>query len=464
MTATRCNAQSRDHAKADKAAKTRSSSQLLSAALAISTVVALGGCGVWFGESEVILPGERVALREASAEEAQRTNASARIPSPAGASSDWPQFGGSATRSIAHSPSTIALRKVWSSSIGAGSDSESRIIAPPVAANGRVYTLDAAATVQATSAADGREIWESELTPEDEDGRDGFGGGLAAAGDLLIATSGFGEILGLSTADGSIKWRTNVGAPIRSAPAVARGLIVATTRDGAVIAVDLATGAERWRIDGYSGGASFLGGGGSSPAVSGEVVVAPYPSGDIGILRLRDGRRGWTEPLGAGRRSSAISLIADISSSPVMSGGLIYAGGVSGQLAAFDIPTGRRVWARDIGAYNPVWAAEQTIFVVSEDARLMALAAGNGVTVWETALPVYEDPEDREGVIAYGGPVLSGGSLFLTSSQGVLYKINAVTGAIESEVDSVGESSISPIVAGGKLFVLDDGGTLSAFQ
>ena len=333
-----------------------------------------------------------------------------------------------------------------------------------MAADGRVYTLDAAATVQATSAADGRTIWETDLTPEDEDGRDGFGGGLASAGDLLVAATGFGEILGLSSADGEIRWRTSIGAPIRSAPAVSRGMVVVASREGSIVAVDLVSGAERWRVDGYDGGASILGGGGSSPAISGEVVAAPYPSGDLGILRLSDGRRGWTEPLGATRRASAMSLIADVSSSPVMSGGLIYAGGVSGQLVAYDIPTGRRVWFREIGAYNPVWAAEQTIFVVSEDARLMALASGNGVTVWETALPLYEDPEDREGVIAYGGPILSGGSLFLTSTEGVVYKVNAVTGAVEAQDDSIGGSSVAPIVAGGKLFVLDDDGRLTAYQ
>ncbi|MEL6978727.1 MAG: PQQ-binding-like beta-propeller repeat protein, partial [Pseudomonadota bacterium] len=223
-------------------------------------------------------------------------------------------------------------------------------------------------------------------------------------------------------------------------------------------------GEQIWSAVGLEGGAAMLSGGGASPAISGEVVAAPFSSGDIGVFRLRDGRRGWSQPLGAARRGSAMSLISDVSSPPVIANGRIYAGGVAGRLVAFDVPTGRRVWARDLGAYNPVWAAGETVFVASEDARVFALNAATGGVVWEVQLPQFEDPDDREGSIAYGGPILIGGKLFLVSTDEMAFRLDAATGALEAEVDLPGPASNPPIALNGRLILLDDDGDLHAFQ
>lgn len=433
--------------------------------LTLAAATTLSGCSMfdgWFGEAERKLEGDRIALR--TAVESEGAAGGVATFGAARNIGDWPQAGGAPNRSVGHVNGKIALQRVWSTSIGAGSDSESRIVSAPVAAGGRIFALDAAAQVTAVSEKDGARLWQTDLTPEDEDGRDGFGGGLAVSGEYVVATTGFGEALGLNAGTGEIAWRVQLGAPLRAAPNVAGGVAVAVTRDGDVVAFKASSGEEVWRVIGVQGGASMLSGGGSSPAISGEIVAAPFASGDVGVFRMKDGAQGWSQSLGLARRGSAMSMIADVSSPPVITGGRVIAGGVSGRLASFEIPTGRRMWARDLGAYNPVWASGGTLFVLSEDARVLALSAKSGETIWETALPRYDNPERRKGAFAYGGPILIGGKLYVVSSDEKILQIDAATGKLEAEQSLPGPSTIPPIALNGRLIVLDDDGELHALQ
>lgn len=425
-------------------------------------LLATAGCGnAWFGESETILPGDRISIRSVPDSQAPVTPARVSLPR-ARQLSAWPQAGGEATRAPGRLQGTLALDRIWSRSIGAGSDSESRVVAEPIYAAGRVYALDAAARVTAVDAASGDVAWRLDMAPDNEGGRDGFGGGLAYDQGVLVVANGFGHVLGLNPGDGTEVWRFEASSPFRAAPAIARGTAVVMPRDGSVIALDLRTGAQKWRASNVEGGATMLTS--SGPAISGEVVAAPLSSGDIALFRLSDGRRGWSEALGAPRRGSAMSLITDVSAAPVMAGGKIVAGGVSGRLVAFDIPSGRRLWARDFGAYNRAWVAGGLVYALSDDAVLHALSLNNGRSLWRRQLPIYDDPENRADPFAYGGPILVGDALYVTSSEERIFAIDAVTGEIAAEVDLPDASSIPPIFADGRMFVLDETGDLHAYR
>ncbi|MEO1293119.1 MAG: PQQ-binding-like beta-propeller repeat protein [Pseudomonadota bacterium] len=440
----------------------RPSSRRSRSALCLSAalVMVLTGCGSYFGEEEVPLEGTRIPVRRADPGAQQEFKGTARIPA-ARRVADWAQAGGASVRTSRNIEGDLALDELWSSSIGAGSDDEARIVATPVIAGETLVALDAAATLTALDRTSGDERWELDLTPEDEDGRDGFGGGLAISKGLVIAASGFGRIHGVDLASGEEKWVYQAPAPIRAAPALSEGVAVAVTRNGIVIGLDAATGEQRWRFSGMDGGAGMLSG--AAPAIAGEVVAIPFSTGDIMVARLRDGRRGWNESLGARKGGSAMSLISDVSSSPVIEQGRIYAGTISGRVAAFEVQSGRRLWARDLGLYNPIWAAGETLFMVTDTGALVALRSDSGRTIWQTQLPQYDDPEERRGAFAYGGPIMVGGKLYLTSSDGVLFEVDAATGEKLRELD-IPSSTVPPISAGGVLYVLDENGTVHAFR
>jgi len=423
----------------------------------------LSGCGL-FGEAEVKLEGARTPVRAAVPERViapERAGEIASLGAPL-ANADWPQGGVVSTRAPGHLAGPQGVREAWRADVGAGSGGASRITASPVVAEGRVYTLDAESGVAAVDAASGRVLWRAKVTPEGEGDRDGFGGGLAFIDGRLIATTGFGEVLAMSAADGEILWRQSLGAPLRAAPAVSAGRIVAVTRANQGFGLDAATGGILWRALGAPGGAGVLGG--ASPAISGELAVLPFTSGELLAVRASNGRRIWSDALTGGGRGSASIDVTDISGDPVIAGQAVFAANDSGQLVAIDGRTGARGWLRQLGAASPVWVIGPTLFVVTNDARVMRLAAATGETMWSAQLPRYTDPEDRTGLIGYRGPVVAGGVVYVTSTEAGLLAFDAQNGAALPGADIPGGAGVAPVIAGGVVYVLSEDGVLHALR
>lgn len=429
----------------------------------IAVALALTGCSL-FEEPEVILPGDRTPVRAASPDALASPDRAAQIAGlgPATALAEWPQGNGVASRAPGHIAGPASLREVWRADVGAGSRGSARITAAPVVAGGRAYVLDAASGVTAVDAQTGRRLWTADLAPEGESGADGFGGGLAVAEGRLLATTGFGDVVALGVGDGAELWRRNLGAPLRAAPAVDSGRVIAVTRDNTGFALDAATGDVLWRVLGARGGAGFLGG--ASPAVSGDLAVLPFTSGEIAAVRASSGRRVWSDALTGGRRGSASADISDISGDPVIAGAAVIASNYAGQMVAIDGRNGQRGWLRPIGSASPVWTAGATAFVVSRDGQVLRLAGATGETLWATDLPLYGDPEDREDVITYRGPVVADGKVYVASSRDGLIVFDAQTGAEVSRVAISGGVGVGPVIAGGTLYLLSDNGVLHALR
>ncbi len=429
-----------------------------------AAVITAAGCSL-FEEGEEILPGERIPVRATIEERLTPANVRAQIgalPAPI-TNSEWTQRNGDPTHALGHLAANSSLSPIWTADIGSGEGGDSVLTAAPVVAGGQVFTLDAFSKVSAFSASGGARNWASSVAPEGESGDDGFGGGLAYENGVLFVTTGFGETIALDANNGSELWSQRVGAPIRSAPTVANGIVISIARDNTAYAYQANDGTVRWRVRGATSGAGVLGG--ASAAISpGGTAVIPFGSGEVIAVNAASGRRSWSDVVSGGRRGLARSAISDISADPVIQGLAVIAGNSSGLLVGIDGRSGRRGWTREFGAMGPVWSAGSTLFLVTDDAQLKRLSAQDGSTIWSTTLPQYEDPDDLEGVIGYGGPVLVGGRLLVTSPLGSLISFDPQTGEEAGRVQISGLTGIGPVVAGGIVYVLTDGGSLIALR
>ncbi|MEM0989337.1 MAG: PQQ-binding-like beta-propeller repeat protein [Pseudomonadota bacterium] len=417
----------------------------------------LAGCG-WFDDEE-ILEGERIRIRDRVVDARAFTGPVPALPQ-AVRNTEWTQTNATSTHAAGHLAGPAALSLAWTVDAGAGDDDG--ITSAPVIANGRVFTLDAAAQVSAFDASSGTLAWRSDLAPEGEDGDDGFGGGLAILGETVLATTGFGEIVALSAASGDVLWRYRAGAPFRAAPAAAGGVVIAVTRDNRAVAVDATTGQLGWRLDGITSDAGLLGG--ASPAISGRLAVLPFASGEIIGVDATSGRSIWNAVLGGARRGLARASISDVTGDPVIVGRAVIAANQSGRIVAIDGQTGRRGWTRSVGSTGPLWTDGTSIYLTADDAALMRLSAQTGQTIWRNELAAFEDPEDREDPIAYSGPVLVGGRLLVTDSLGNLISFDPASGAEVARV-SIGSGTTAGVaVANATVYVLSDSGNLWAFR
>ena len=438
---------------------TRPARSLALGLIALTALTALTGCG-WF-DDEDILEGERIRLRPDPAVTAAAEAVAVPLP-PARTNAEWTQTNGTASHNSGHLAGPGSLSRVWTGDAGEGSSDDGAITSAPIVVGGNIYTLDAAANVTSFNAGSGARHWRISLAPEGESGKEGFGGGLAAAGGTLFAATGFGEVLAINADSGEILWRQSFGAPFRAAPAAAQGLVVAVTRDNRAVGLDAATGRVRWRMQAASSDAGILGG--ASPAIAGRLVALPFASGELVGVDGGAGRRLWSAVLSGGRRGLARSAITDISGDPVVVGPYVVAANQSGRMIAIDSRNGQRVWTRNLGSVAPIWAAGDTIFLVSDDAKLMRLSVRDGRTLWFIQMPAYEDPEDFDDPISYSGPVLVGGRLLLTDNLGNLLSFDAVSGAAQAGARVDGGSLTGPVVANGTVYVLSDTGTLHAFR
>jgi outer membrane protein assembly factor BamB len=429
----------------------------------LAVALGLGGCGV-FSSEDPPLPGERTPVRLVGQDQLL-AQADARAISDLGPAlplAEWPQRNAVPGRAPGHIAGPTGLALQWRTDIGAGSGSEGRITAAPVVAEGRAFVLDAASQVSAVDAGSGRVLWQRSVVQEGQSARSGFGGGLAVAEGRVIVTTGFGEVLALAVTDGTVIWRQSVGAPMRAGPAVEDGRVVVVTRDNGGFGLDAQTGEFLWSLPGTATTAPGVVTA-ASPAMSGGLAILPFTSGEVVAVRAATGRVAWADALAGGRRGLARAAITDVTGDPVIVGAGIFTANQSGQMVAIDGRTGRRGWFRAFGSSNPAWVVGETLFVIDDQAQLRRLAIANGQTIWMTALPEYADDRRRTAIV-YGGPVVAGGQVYVTSSDDAILVFDPETGQQVQSVPLSGGSSTGPVIAGGTLYVLADNGVLHAFR
>lgn len=439
---------------------------MLARILAVTWLPLLAACGPggWFGASEdPPLPGTRISvLQLADAIEPDPLVADLDIFVPRAVRNDsWSQAGMRAS----HFPGNLELAhpftQVWSADMGDGSSGSRRLLNPPIVANGQVFAMDASGRVTAVNADTGRRAWRVRATSDAEDGN-ALGGGVAFGDGRLYVSTGFGEVLALDPANGGLLWRAEVNGPIRSAPAFSAGRVFVISIDNQIEALDAASGRILWSHTGILEDAALLGG--ASPAVGSGVVVAPYSSGELFALRIETGRPAWSDSLAAVRRFGALAGLADIRAEPVIAEDLVIAVSHSGRMVGIDLRSGERIWEQEVGGINMPLVTGEFIFALSTNAELVAMTKRGGRILWVTPLQRYRNEDDRTGPIVWAGPVLAGDRLIMVGSNGVGVVASPVSGEVVHTFSLRGNGTISPIVAGGTLYVLSDNATLTAYR
>lgn len=430
------------------------------------TTVALGasGCDTWMGGSEAPpLPGDRISvLRHETAlqPDPDMDASSIRLPAPS-PTADWPQSGGYANHAMHHVAAAPNLSEVWSEDIGSGVSSGQRLTSSPIVASERIFVVDSASDVTAFDAKTGNELWSTELTPDEED--DGhIAGGIAFENGRIFAGTGFAQVVALDAVTGQIVWRKNVGAPVRSAPTVRGGRVFAVSLDNKLHALSAADGSQLWTHSGSAETAMLLGG--ASPAVDNGVVVVPYTSGELAALKVENGRQLWIDSLTSRRRTDATAALAHIRSNPVIDRGRVFAISHSGLMVSIDLRTGLRIWEKNIGGHQSIWVAGDYIFTLTGNEELAALERDTGRVMWVRSLPRWDDPEAREGVIVWTGPLLVSDRLIVSSSSGIAVAVSPYSGRILGSEDMPDGVSVPPIVAGDTVYFLADDATLAAYR
>ncbi|MFS0773653.1 PQQ-binding-like beta-propeller repeat protein [Sphingomonas sp. 1P08PE] len=433
----------------------------------VAALMALSACGIFKGGGPKKTPtvGQRVpilASENGVATDPAMAEMAVTLPAPE-ANAAWAQPGGNGPKSMGQLALGASPARLWQVTIAGGSPRE-RLAASPVMADGKLFVVDVNATLHALSADTGATLWTASLPADAQNRPARFGGGVSYDDGKVYATDGLGDVVALNAADGKEVWRAKPGGPLRGAPSIdgGDGVLYVLTQDNQIFALSLAEGKVQWAQSGTLETQGVFGV--AAPAVSQGSVVAGFSSGELSAYRYENGRVLWQDALSRSSTTTAVGSLADIDASPVVDQGRVYAVGQGGRMVALELSTGQRLWEQNLAGISTPWVAGDWLFVMTDDARLACLSRASGKARWIAQLPRFRNQKKKSGPITWFGPVLAGGRLVLTNSEGEIVSASTTDGSVVQTVDTKVPFALPPIVANQTLYTLDQKGRVTAYR
>ena len=433
-------------------------------ALMLPLAGALSGCGFFddlFFSEKPKTPGKRLDVmtaRRGLTPDATPRRVTLPPPTPRPNS---PQAGGTPSHEAGHPAIGDVLVQAWKAKIGEGGGYREKIMAVPVIADGRVYTMDSDGAVSAFLATDGSRLWRTETKAKDDESTN-VGGGIGFDSGMLFASTGRAEVMAIDPATGKIGWRKPLPTAARAAPTIADGTLYVPTLDNQVFAIDIKDGSRRWAYQSNLVSMTVLGL--PSPAVANGLVIEGFSGGDLTALGTVTGGVSWGDSLAsAAGRNSLVDLSA-IRGMPVVAGNQVIAVSLGGVLLALDLRSGRRLWDREVASADTPCVAGDWAFILSTDQVVAAVNRNDGHVAWATQLDQYENMVKQKDAILWTGPVLAGDRLLLGGTNKQALAVSPYTGKILGAQELSAKASYAPVIAGGTVYIVSDDGTMIALR
>jgi len=281
-------------------------------------------------------------------------------------------------------------------------------------------------------------------------------------GDTIYATNGVGDVSAINVADGAVKWKVRPAGPLRGSPTLSNGNVYVMTQDNQVIALKAADGDLQWSQSGSVAAAGVFGV--AAPAAGQGTVIAGFSSGELNAYRYENGRNLWSDALARTSITTSVATLSDIDADPVIDRGRVFALGQGGRMAAYELVTGQRVWELNIAGISTPAVAGEWLFVLTDEAKLLSIARSTGKVRWISQLKRYGKPQKKTKPVTWTGPVLAGNRLIVASSDGSVVAVSPGEGSSSALFELKERVSVRPIVANGMLYILDDGGRITAWR
>jgi outer membrane protein assembly factor BamB len=195
----------------------------------------------------------------------------------------------------------------------------------------------------------------------------------------------------------------------------------------------------------------------SSPAITGWELYVGTTSGEVLAYELYTGTKLWSVNTGA-----------PVESSPATSGREVCVGSNNGVMRCLSAASGAELWsfqARTEITSSPLILDSMVVFGSSDD-RLYALDRATGAELWTYSLSTFRTVTPRTG----SSPAYSDGRIFQTFSDSTLVCISADTGVelwrAQTGVDMMSAQAArrTPLVAGGRVYVINDDSSVAAYS
>lgn len=267
---------------------------------------------------------------------------------------------------------TQAVTEHWQTRIGAGAEQHALPL-QPVLMDGVIYGASASGDVSAVDAATGKSLWQVDLEQP-------ISAGLGRLEDKLLVATSNGELHMLLAADGSKVWSVATSSEVLAVPQSSAGMVLVQAIDGRITAFAAADAAVLWSY--ASDLPSLTLRGTSTPVVDGGVSYAGFANGKLLALDNKHGKVIWQQRISAPKGRSDMERLVDIDGPLQLVDGTLYVAGYQGNLAAVEALTGRVLWQQAVSSYSAPSIYGGQVFVVTDKDTVMAYDRQTGAELW----------------------------------------------------------------------------------
>ncbi len=258
-----------------------------------------------------------------------------------------------------------------------------------------------------------------------------------------------GRVQAIDKNNGHVLWSKQLEHGITSGPTVAAGFIALGTNASHIVLLKQSDGREAWQ-------ATLSGDALSKPAIANHKVIVKTIDGNLYAFDLLTGKKIWVTDHGSP------SLILKASSSPVVNGQVVLVGFSDGKLDAVDVNFGHVLWQRSIAFASGSSDVERLVdidadpiirgnivYLASYHGYVGALALESGQFIWSKPASTYRNM------------AIDASTLYMTDSDDVLWAFDKENGHVKWKQLSLKARGLSePVLMGNRLVVGDKMGYL----
>ncbi|MBI3140877.1 MAG: outer membrane protein assembly factor BamB [Rhodocyclales bacterium] len=305
------------------------------------------------------------------------------------------------------------LRTQWQAALG----SAGSYVFTPAVAGASIYAAAQDGTLARYDS--GIEVW-----------RIGAGqpisGGVGSDGRVVTVGTAKGEVLAFDAA-GKALWKARVSSEVLAAPQVGEGLVVVRSGDNRIFGLDAADGKRRWVYQRATPALSLRTNVGVT--LAGKAALAGFPGGKLVAIALSNGAALWEATVALPKGATELERVADVTSSPVVSGQEVCATAYQGRVACFDLASGNQIWSRELSSSAGLDLDGRNLYVTDERGAVHALDRANGASLWK---------QDKLFLRQVGRPIALGGYVAVGDYQGVVHLLRRDDGAFAARLSTDG--------------------------
>ena len=352
------------------------------------------------------------------------------------------------------------INRLWRAKVGEGLGRKYLRLTPMVVAD-RVFAADGYGHVVAVERFTGKRVWTARVGKPDKSGfrfwdrRDPSfvsGGVGVGEGRVLLGTTR-GEVIALDVGDGSELWRAQLASEVLAPPVAWEDVVIVQTADDRLIALEAADGTQRWA---YAGQVPLLTvRGTATPVVEGGLVFAGFGDGNVTAVNAASGEPVWNHRVMLPQGRTELDRLVDVDGTPLLANGLLYAASFQGKLKALQPTDGAMIWELPASTHLDLAEGYGQIYLIDDNDFIHAIGQRDASVVWR------QDALKNRGL---SSPIAFGNYLLVGDAEGYLHVLAQSDGRFVARA-KLGDGLRKPFVeVDDVVYALSDDGRLLALE